>query len=192
MNISIRPSFDENYKNNWQRNASSVRPSYQDRAVVKEEETLNDDFVDDDFDVQRKKYEEIPDATFTLHSLQSIKQAAEKYIGSPYYYGGTTKRGFDCSGFVWRVFQDAGYNTFKRESAEEMFNKGVPVAMSSLKEGDLCFFHSPKNRKKIDHTGIYIGNGKFIHSSSTRGVAYSHISDNYWKDNFVGFRRLLP
>jgi cell wall-associated NlpC family hydrolase len=187
--VSVRPSFDKDYKNNWGNKSSSVRPSYSKKYVestdiIQEENEQDDDTAE--FEIIDRK----PDGISI--SGGNIKKSAEKYLGSPYYYGGTTKRGFDCSGFVWRVFQDAGYTSFQRETAQAMFNGGKPVSQNSLREGDLCFFHSPKNKKKIDHTGIYISGGEFIHSSSSRGVAYSNLSDSYWKDNFVGFKRLLP
>jgi len=192
-NISMRPSFDKDYENDLGKKSSAVRVSRREKTTDDDTQTeIMQEDSDNEFDIQPRKYKEIPDATSSLYSLESIRAAAEKYLGTPYHYGGTTKHGFDCSGFIWRVFQDAGYKNFSRTTAESMFNSATPVLQNSLREGDLCFFYDPKNRKKINHAGIYIGQQRFIHSSNTNGVAYSNLSDHYWSNRFAGFRRVLP
>jgi len=192
-NISTRPSFDKNYENNFGKKSSAVRVSRREKTTDTDTQTkISQEDLSDEFDVQPEKHKETPDATFSLYSLEDIREAAEKYLGSPYHYGGTTNHGFDCSGFVWRVFQDAGYKNFSRMTAEAMFNMGTPVSQDSLQAGDLCFFYDPKNKKRISHAGIYIGQQRFIHSSNTNGVAYSNLSDQYWSNYFAGFRRVLP
>ena len=187
---NVRPSFDENPRN---RKDSAVRPSrVQERVQEQEEVTQQTTDTTGEFTVEpRQKIEEKPSSRVSSRGGE-FKRAAEKYLGTPYHFGGTTRRGFDCSGFVWRVYQDLGHSNFPRESSQLMYDRGRPVSRNSLREGDLVFFRDPKNRKKINHVGIYISDDRFIHSSSTRGVAYSTFSDDYWKKYLVGFKRLLP
>ena len=93
----------------------------------------------------------------------SIVDAASKYIGTKYVWGGDSASdgGLDCSGFVYNALKDAGKNV-TRESAAGYYSGGKPVSRNNLQPGDIIFFG---NGDSISHTGIYIGNGKFLHSS---------------------------
>jgi len=183
QSVSVRPSYNKDYENKLGKGASgNTRASFRGKERADDGDVLLED-GESDFEVVPRK---------RGSSESGIRKAAERYLGSPYLYGGTTARGFDCSGFVWRVFQDAGYTSFPRETAQRMFDRGTFVSGNNLREGDLCFFHSPKNKRKIDHVGIYLGDDLFIHSGSSVGVGYSNISDVYWKKYFVGYKRLLP
>jgi hypothetical protein len=114
---------------------------------------------------------------------------AAKFRGSEYKWGGITSGGMDCSGFVYTVFRIHGI-LLKRDSylqAEE----GEIVPPDELKVGDLVFFKSAKSGR-INHVGIYIGGGDFIHSSrSKQGVAVSSLSDEMYKKSFVAARRVM-
>jgi len=119
---------------------------------------------------------------------EDILQASQFY-GPGYKWGGITAGGMDCSGFVYTVFRTNGIY-LKRDSylqAEE----GLDVPIDQLKAGDLVFFKSQKTNR-ITHVGIYIGNGNFIHSSrGKKGVAVSSLSDEAFRKNFAGARRIL-
>lgn len=121
-------------------------------------------------------------------TAEDILQAS-KFHGSDYRWGGITSGGMDCSGFVYTAFRLNGIY-LKRDSylqAEE----GTDVPLAELKAGDLVFFKSAK-ASRITHVGIYIGNGNFIHSSQgKKGVAVSSLSDEHFKNNFAGARRVL-
>ena len=114
---------------------------------------------------------------------------ASKFYGSDYKWGGITAGGMDCSGFVYTAFRLNGIY-LKRDSflqAEE----GADVPIDQLKAGDLVFFRSEK-AGRITHVGIYIDNGNFIHASrSKKGVSVSSLSDEYFRKNFAGARRIL-
>lgn len=114
---------------------------------------------------------------------------ASKFYGSDYKWGGITAGGMDCSGFVYTAFRLNGIY-LKRDSylqAEE----GLDVPIDQLKAGDLVFFKSGRTNR-ITHVGIYIGNGNFIHSSrGKKGVAVSSLSDENFRKNFAGARRIL-
>lgn len=114
----------------------------------------------------------IPTPTPTSSSGTSIVESAEAYLGVPYKWGGTTDKGMDCSGFVQKAYEDVGYSLGRTTQIQALEGKEV----EDYAPGDiLCFGRSKWN---IFHTGIYIGDGKFIHSSSPEGVIVSEL-DGY-------------
>jgi cell wall-associated NlpC family hydrolase len=119
-----------------------------------------------------------------------LVKAAKKYLGIRYRYGGSSpSRGFDCSGFVYYLLSRHGIRA--PHSAAELFRMGKPVSRSELRPGDLVFFKNTARRRGITHVGIYIGNDKFIHSSSGRGrVIVTSLNDPYYAARFAGARRL--
>ncbi|MCF6463666.1 C40 family peptidase [Clostridium sp. Cult1] len=121
---------------------------------------------------------------------ESIIDTAKKYIGTPYRYSGTTPNGFDCSGFVQFVYSQHGI-TVPRTSIEQA-SAGKKVSKENLEIGDLVVFHGTY-RSGPSHTGIYIGNGDFIHSSSSRskGVTISNLSSGYYSNHFSYGRRVF-
>ncbi|MFD2369180.1 C40 family peptidase [Brevibacillus sp. GCM10020057] len=107
--------------------------------------------------------------------------------GVPYKASGTSKKGFDCSGFTRYVFDALGVDLPHNSAAQ--FNLGTPVAKADLQPGDLVFFQT--NGQSISHVGIYIGNGTFVHSESGRGVVNTKLNDPYyWSKRYVGAKRL--
>lgn len=114
---------------------------------------------------------------------------ASKFYGSDYKWGGISRGGMDCSGFVYTAFRLNGIY-LKRDSYMQA-EDGQAVPIDKLEAGDLVFFKS-KRAHRINHVGIYIGNGNFIHSSRGRsGVAVSSLSEGYFRNNFVCARRVL-
>ena len=121
----------------------------------------------------------------------SLLKEAQRYSGVPYVWGGTSPRGFDCSGFVHYVYKQKGIN-IPRETVS-LYNGARKVAADQAKPGDIVFFHRTYNTSKpISHVGIYIGNGKMIHASSSRGVIIANINTSYWRSKLVGFGSYLP
>lgn len=122
---------------------------------------------------------------FSVDELHSI---SSKYIGVRYSYGGTTSRGFDCSGYVRHVFKELGITSLDRTSSG-MYGQGTAVKKSDLQPGDLVFFNT--SGKRVSHVGIYIGSGKFIHASTSKGVIKTSINDKYyWGNKYVGAKRI--
>ena len=116
----------------------------------------------------------------------SIVSIAEKFIGLPYKYGGTTPEGFDCSGFTSYVYKEAGYK-IPRDTVEQ-FDSLNPVR--APKKGDLVFFKISGNR--ISHVGIYVGKYKFIHSPRTgKNVDYADMRNDYCKQRYAGSRTIV-
>ncbi len=113
---------------------------------------------------------------------------AKAHLGSPYLFGGTSHEGFDCSGFSQVVFKQTGIDIPR--TTGEQFETGIAVKKEDLQKGDLIFFETI--RKGPSHLGIYIGDNKFIHSSSSKGVAISNLDDPYyWGPRYLGARRVL-
>ena len=109
-----------------------------------------------------------------------IKTVAE-WKGTPYKYGGTTKSGTDCSGFVGSVYKTV-YNKKLHRTSRDMYKYDVrKISKNSLKSGDLIFFKT--SGKKVSHVGIYIADNKFIHAAS-KGVVVNDLNDTYYKKTY--------
>jgi peptidoglycan DL-endopeptidase CwlO len=129
----------------------------------------------------------VTSTTTSSSKASAVIATAKKYIGVSYLWGGTTPSGFDCSGFTQYVFKQNGIN-LPRVSRDQ-FNVGTPVSQENLKAGDLVFF-SLDGDKVIDHVGIFIGNGQFINSSSSKGVTI-YTMGSYWTSKYIGAKRVL-
>ncbi|MDP4091837.1 MAG: SH3 domain-containing C40 family peptidase [Bacillota bacterium] len=113
---------------------------------------------------------------------------AKKYVGSPYVYGGTSPKGFDCSGFSGYVYSHFGIKLSRTASAQAL--EGEKVSKDQLKPGDLIFFKC--HHSYIDHVGIYIGDGKFIHAaSSSVGRVVIESFSGYYSTHYSTARRIL-
>lgn len=117
-----------------------------------------------------------------------IISAAMQYIGVPYVFGGTSPiYGFDCSGYVQYVFAQAGISLPR--TADVQYEVGTPVSISELIPGDAVFFTT--YTYGASHVGIYVGDGNFIHASSSRGVTISSLSSSYYSTHYIGARRMV-
>ncbi len=111
---------------------------------------------------------------------------AKANLGVPYRWGGITPNGFDCSGLVKYSFGKAG-KTMPRTAADMFYTKGYRV--SSLKVGDLLFY-APTKASKPTHVAIYMGAGKMIMASSSKGVIITYTSNSYWHPKYIGAKRI--
>lgn len=120
-----------------------------------------------------------------------LVKVAKSFMGAPYKYGGETVRGLDCSAFVKKIYDI--FDVQLPRSAREQFMVGNKISKEELAVGDLVFFKTKRYVKYPTHVGIYIGDGNFIHSSSTRcklGVKVDALSSNYYSKTFVGATRV--
>ncbi|MBI0577971.1 LysM peptidoglycan-binding domain-containing protein [Neobacillus cucumis] len=114
-----------------------------------------------------------------------IVSTAKSLMGIPYVWAGSTPSGFDCSGFIYYVANQAGIE-IGRLSADGYYNRSYYV--DKPKAGDLVFFENTY-KSGISHVGIYIGNNQFIHADPDRGIATSSLSISYFKEHFASFKR---
>lgn len=119
------------------------------------------------------------------YNTTRLVQNAKKYLNVPYVWGGSTPKGFDCSGFLNYVFKENLGISLPR-TVDSIYTKGVKV--SSPQVGDLVFFETYK--PGASHAGIYIGNNEFIHSSSSKGVSISSMKNSYWSQRYLGAKRM--
>ncbi|WP_421711506.1 NlpC/P60 family protein [Alcanivorax sp.] len=116
----------------------------------------------------------------------SLEAQHEDWKGVPYRYGGLSPRGVDCSGFVYLTFLSRLGMEVPRTTTE-LLQSGEKVKRDEIQVGDLVFFRTgPGNR----HVGIYMGNGDFLHASSSQGVMTSSLSNPYWRQRYWQARRL--
>lgn len=134
-----------------------------------------------------------PTAVDTAHRpgpIQSLLRGALALLGTPYRWGGSSTNGFDCSGLVGYVFKNTLGIELPRIS-REMATSGQRIERSALSAGDLVFF-SRRRGGRIDHVGIYVGNGQFVHAPrSGRDVTVSSLDSGYWAGKFSQARRIV-
>lgn len=133
--------------------------------------------------------------TMNTRSLQdaltvasTVRTRAMKYGGVPYVWGGSSPRGFDCSGFTQFVMRKAGIS-ISRTVLKQM-GEGVVIAKEDLQNGDLVFFSNTTSRGFASHVGIYIGNGKMIHAGNG-GIAVTDLDSPYWVRHYQCARRVI-
>lgn len=108
---------------------------------------------------------------------------ARRWLGTPYRYGGESKAGTDCSGMLMVIYRDvAGLKLPRNSSAQHDYC--IEIEKRRLQPGDLVFFSSSKGGRKISHVGMYVGNGRIIHASSSRGVIESDLAERYYDSHY--------
>ena len=159
----------------------------------------------DETEVSEDAAEESLTAGFVRHAKSMVMNLSQvpsmagsllgrgfELLGTPYRYGGTTLSGFDCSGFVSYLFREEAGIDLPR-STREMIQMDAPkVARHKLQPGDILFFNN-RGRGQVSHTGIYIGNDRFIHSASRKGggVRVDSLESNYWDSSYMQAKRVL-
>ncbi len=122
-----------------------------------------------------------------------ITDYAKRFKGVRYKWGGTTKAGMDCSGLIYTSFR--AYKITLPRISRDMAKKGHKIALGKAQTGDLLFFKTGNRRNNINHVGLVLksksGVIEFIHSTSSKGVIISKLSESYWKSAFYQARRIL-
>ena len=132
----------------------------------------------------------IPGEALTDETFRKLITEAEKYLGYPYVWGGSSPQtSFDCSGFVCWVFKNSGVYPLGRTTAQGIFDRCTPVRPSDAKPGDIIFFTGTYNSGcPVSHVGIYVGNGMMIHCGNP--IQYASVNSNYWTQHFYAYGRL--
>lgn len=120
----------------------------------------------------------------TDKQVSELIRKARTWIGTPYAYGGhTRKKGTDCSGMIMELFLDVYDLKLPRSSAMQR-EVSRPVKFGDMMPGDLVFFTTSKNSSRVNHVGLYIGDNRMIHASSSRGVMESNLGERYWQNTY--------
>lgn len=126
-------------------------------------------------------------------SSDNVKLYSEcaSWIGAPYKYGGTSRSGVDCSGLTYLIYKAVYGKTLTRQSGDMLTNNCKKISKSDLREGDLVFFRTDGKRSSTpNHVGIYLKNNKFIHSSTSKGVVVSDLTQEYYVTNWIAGGRV--
>ena len=131
---------------------------------------------------------QVPAEALTDSEFAAIYKEAQKYVGTPYVWGGSTpETGFDCCGYVCRVYNQNGYDV-GRTTANGLWQKSQHISEAEAKPGDLVFFKGTYDTPGMSHTGIYLGNGMMV--SAGDPIKYANIHSSYWEKHLAGFGRL--
>ncbi|WP_104811485.1 C40 family peptidase [Aureitalea marina] len=126
-------------------------------------------------------------------TVDPIIDHAISFEGTPYRFGGTSKKGMDCSGLIYVSYLE-GEIQLPRVS-RDMAKTGKKIALADVREGDLVFFSTSKKGGGINHVGLVVerkgGQIRFIHSTTSRGVIVSSMDENYWRKAFVQARKVI-
>ena len=131
---------------------------------------------------------DIPPEALADEQFAAIITEAEKYLGYPYVWGGSSpSTSFDCSGFVSWVINHSGWNV-GRLDADSLYYICTPVSPANAKPGDLVFFEGTYDTPGMSHVGIYVGNSTMIHCGDP--ISYTNLNSSYWQAHFAAFGRL--
>jgi lipoprotein Spr len=158
------------------------------QAQTKSAPNQTDDKAPDEQESLAKDYlSQIMGVALSATSNMKLFHFVYDWIGTPYRFGGNTKKGIDCSAFTKELYSEV-FNLDIKRSSRDIFSMVSPVSKDELKEGDLVFFkiHS----RSITHIGIYLGNNRFAHASM-KGVAISNLDDAYYNRYFYKGGRVL-
>jgi len=118
----------------------------------------------------------------------SLYTFIDEWYGAPYVYGGNTKKGVDCSGFVCQLYTTVIDTKVPRTSQQQFDATKRIKKVAKLDEGDLVFFNG--RGKNVSHVGVYLQNKYFVHASTSGGVMISNLEDDYWKKHFIAGGKL--
>lgn len=144
--------------------------------------------AEDPDNLAKDYFSQIMGVALSATSNLKLYQFVYDWIGTPYRLGGDTKKGIDCSGFAYQLY-DKVFNTVIGSNSRNIFSMVNPIDKDELQEGDLVFFKIKS--RSISHMGVYLGDNKFAHASSSRGVMISNLNEPYWKRYYYKSGRLL-
>jgi len=143
--------------------------------------------------LEKRQHKEVYDALGLKNDRKdhfALYKEAASWLHVPHVDGGTSRKGTDCSFFVYTVYKTVYHKTLERNSAS-MLNKNCKrINRDRLKEGDLIFFNTSKTKSVVNHVGIYLKDHKFVHASTFKGVIVSDLNDDYFRKTWVSGGRV--
>lgn len=146
------------------------------------------DKIEDPDNLATEYFSQIMGVALSATSNLKLYQFVYDWIGTPYRLGGGTKKGIDCSGFAFELYNKV-FSTLIGNNSRNIFSMVNPIKKEELKEGDLVFFKI--GSRSITHVGVYLGNNKFAHASTSKGVMISDLNEAYWTRYYYKGGRLL-
>jgi cell wall-associated NlpC family hydrolase len=164
------------------------------KTIYESKRKITVEVVDNpNYNAEERIEEALPEERTTLEKSEDIIDTALSYSGVRYKYGGTTRKGIDCSGLLYISFMEHDIN-LPRVSFY-MAHEGKRIDLEEVTKGDLLFFTTSKRRKRINHVGLVVAiegeEIKFIHATTSRGVIVSSLQEGYWNYAFVKATRIL-
>ena len=146
-----------------------------------------------DTEIAEEEPSNIPEEKITTTKADEIINTALTYSGVRYKYGGTSRKGMDCSGLLFVSFNENEVDLPR--VSHEMAGEGKKIGLQKVRKGDLLFFKTSRKGKRINHVGLVVSvegdDIKFIHSTSSRGVIVSSLREGFWNLSFVKATRVL-
>lgn len=158
------------------------------QAQTKSQEPKPVTEVEDPDNLAKEYFSQIMGVALSATSNLKLYEFVYDWIGTPYRLGGGTKKGIDCSGFAFELYNKV-FSTLLGSNSRSIYSMVNPISKDELKEGDLVFFKI--GSRNITHMGVYMGNNKFVHASSSKGVMISDLDEAYWKRYYFKGGRLL-
>ena len=128
-------------------------------------------------------------AKASINYGEEVSQVAKRYVDTPYKWGGTTPKGFDASGFTQYVYKKAATKISIPRTSASQYKEGTSVKQNKLKQGDLVFYATEK-KGKVSFVAIYNGDGTFT-GVTVDGVKVVKMNGKYWKDRYIGAKRII-
>lgn len=144
--------------------------------------------IEDPDNLATEYFSQIMGVALSATSNLKLYQFVYDWIGTPYSLGGGTKKGIDCSRFAFELYNKV-FSTVIGNNSRNIFSMVNPVNKEELREGDLVFFKI--GSRSITHMGVYMGNNKFAHASTSKGVMISDLDEAYWRRYYYKGGRLL-
>jgi lipoprotein Spr len=157
-------------------------------AVFAQNKTKEENKLEDPDNLASQYFSQVMGVAVNATSNLKLYKFIYEWIGTPYHFGGNTKKGIDCSAFAKAIY-DKVFNTNILRNSGDIFGMTMPLSKDELREGDLVFFRG--NGRRISHVGVYLGDNRFAHASSSRGVKISNLNEPYYSRTFFKGGRIL-
>jgi len=162
------------------------KETYKAVYMKSEEANLVDNFAIESMNALQFKYAILLNLPVESILNSRLLLFLDNWYGTPYRYGGTSRKGIDCSAFV-NYFMAAVYGVTIPRNSKDQYNAAKKIKKKQLEEGDLIFFNT---RGGISHVGVYVSNNKFAHASTSSGVTLSDLDDDYFAKRYIGSGRV--